>query len=84
MELFYTARFLRGLKKLSPEIQSDLLSSIEDFKDKENHKKLGLHKLQREMRGYHAFSSDFYYRIVIKMVKDKIYFMDVGTQDVYK
>ena len=84
MELFYTARFFRSLKKLSSERQVDIVSSIEEFKNKKNHKRLGLHKLHGEMKAYHAFSANFYYRVIIKIDKDKIYFVDVGTHDVYK
>lgn len=84
MEFLYTAKFLRALKKLAPEIQEDVISSIETFKNKKNHKKLELHKLHGEMKAYHAFSANFYHRVVIKIKKDTVYFMDVGTHDVYK
>lgn len=84
MEFLYTARFLRSLKKLPQELQSDILASIEEYKDIENHKKLNVHKLQGEMKMYYAFSANFYYRIVIKKDKNKVYYMDVGTHDVYK
>lgn len=84
MELLYTAKFLRVLKKLSPEIQNDVIISVEEFKNKKNHKKCNVHKLHGEMKEYYAFSSNFYYRVIIKKSKDKVYCMDVGTHDVYK
>ena len=84
MELLFTARFLRSLKKLSPEVQKDVIASVEEFKNKKNHKKLGLHKLHGDMKAYHAFSSNFYHRVIIKISKTKVYCMDVGTHDVYK
>jgi mRNA-degrading endonuclease YafQ of YafQ-DinJ toxin-antitoxin module len=84
MEFLYTARFLRSLKKLLPEIQSDIFSSVEEFKNKKNHQRLELHKLHGEMKKYHSFSANFYYRVIIKMEKKKVYFMDVGTHEVYK
>lgn len=84
MEFLYTARFLRSLKKLSPEIQSDIIASIEEFKDVKNHNQLALHKLQGKMKTYHAFSANFYYRVIIKIEKKIVYFADVGTHDVYK
>lgn len=84
MEFLFTSRFLRSLRKISPEIQKDIISATEEFGDKNNHKKLGLHKLHGEMKAYHAFSANFYYRIIIKITKNKVYFMDVGTHDVYK
>ncbi len=83
MDFLYTAKFLRSLKKLSPDIQDDIISAVEAFKSKGNHKKLNVHKLQGNMKKYHAFSANFYYRIVIKVQKETVYFMDVGTHDVY-
>ncbi len=84
MEFLYTAKFLRSLKKLSPEIQTDVTSSVIEFKNKKSHQKLALHKLQGKMKKYHAFSANFQYRVVIKIDKETIYFMDVGTHEVYK
>lgn len=84
MEFLFTARFLRSLKKITPEIQIDIISAVEKFKNKDNHQKLNLHKLHGEMKTYHAFSANFYYRIIIKINKNKVYFMDVGTHDIYK
>lgn len=84
MEFLYTAKFLRSLHKLSSEIQVDTVSSVEEFKHTKNNQKLALHKLQGKMKKYHAFSANFYYRIIIKVEKDEVFFMDVGTHDVYK
>ena len=84
MDFLYTAKFLRSLKKLSSAIQVDVISSITEFKDTKNHKLLGLHKLQGKMKKYHAFSANFQYRVIIKIDKKAVYFMDVGTHEVYK
>jgi mRNA-degrading endonuclease RelE of RelBE toxin-antitoxin system len=84
MGFLYTARFLRSLKKLDVRIQTDVINAIEEFKDSKNHKKLDLHKLHGVMKKYHAFSANFYYRIVIRIGKSCIYFIDVGTHDVYQ
>lgn len=84
MELFYTSRFLKSLRKLPSLVQNDVISSVEEFKNKNNHQRLNLHKLHGEMKMYHAFSVNFYYRVVIKISKDNVHFMDVGTHDVYK
>ncbi len=84
MDFLYTAKFLRSLKKLPYDVQSDVISSIEEFKNKKNHQRLELHKLHGEMKAYHAFSANFYHRVVIKIKKGRVYFMDVGTHDVYR
>ena len=84
MEFLYTAKFLRSLKKLSNDIQQDIISSVEEFKNIKNHERLDLHKLQGKMKKYHAFSANFQYRVIIKIDKKAVYFMDVGTHEVYK
>ena len=83
MEFLYTAKFLRSLKKLPHEIQSDVFMAVKAFVDKENHKQLSLHKLHGTMKKYYAFSANFQYRIILKIEKKTIYFMDVGTHEMY-
>ena len=83
MELIYTARFLKSLKKLPVLVQNDIIIAVEEFKHRYNHKKLALHKLHGRMKTYHAFSANFLYRVVIKIEKNKAYCMDVGTHEVY-
>lgn len=84
MDFLYTARFLRSLKKLLPEIQSDITSSVTEFKNKKNYQKLAFHKLQGKMKKYHVFSANFQYRVIVKIDKNSLYFMDVGTHEVYR
>lgn len=84
MEYLYAARFLRSLKKLPTEIQDDVVESVAVLKKNNKAKQLKLHKLHGGMSAYHAFSANFTYRVVIKITKEEIYFMDVGTHDVYK
>ena len=82
MELLYTARFLRSFKKLSTSVQDDCIIAIESFKSGKN-KEIKLHKLHGKMKGYHAFSANFSYRIVVKISGKKVYFMDVGSHVLY-
>lgn len=84
MELFYTARFLRSFTKLEQAVQDDVESAIEDFKKKENHERLKLHKLHGKMKLYHAFSANYSYRIIVKFEKKNVYCMDVGDHRVYE
>ncbi len=66
-DFLYTAKFLRSLRKMDEEVKNDVITAVEAFKKKQNHKRLNLRKLQGRMKKYHAFSANFYYRVVIKM-----------------
>ena len=84
MRYLYTARFLRSLKKCDEAVQDDIIQAVKLFEKKENIKQLKLHKLHGKFKEWHAFSANFSYRIIIKIEKDAIYYLDVGTHDVYK
>ena len=84
MEILYTARFLRSLKKLTAYIQDDVIIAIGKFKQTKNHNQIKLHKLSGEMKGYSAFSANYRYRVIVKMEKKVAYCMDVSTHDVYR
>ena len=84
MEIFFTARFLRSLKKLPKLVQDEVIISVEEFKHIKNHQKLNLHKLHGKMKVYYAFSANFSYRVVVKIEKTRAYIMDVGTHEAYK
>lgn len=84
MHVFYTARFLRSLKKLPKDIQDDVVVACKKFENTKNHESLKLHKLTGGMKAYHAFSVNFRYRVVVKITKGEAYCMDVGTHEVYR
>ena len=85
MQIYFTARFLRSFKKLPDDVQEDAQTAIERFQNNSNITKIKLHKLSGDMKGYHAFSINFRFRAIIKCVKgNKVYFMDIGTHDVYR
>ncbi|MDQ5962630.1 MAG: hypothetical protein QG653_437 [Patescibacteria group bacterium] len=84
MELYFTSRFLRSVKKLHKDIQEDVINAVELFRDKKNHEKLKLHKLHGKFKQYHAFSANFSYRVIVKQDKKKWYCMDVGTHEIYE
>ena len=82
MEFLYTARFLRSLKKLPPLVSDDCVRAVEFFERGER-KELKFHKLHGKFKDLHAFSANFSYRIVVKVVGKVVYFMDVGSHSVY-
>ena len=83
MELLYTRRFLRSLKKLPEDVQRDALTAVERFRTTRAHQSLRLHKLSGRLKKYHAFSVNFSYRIIVEMTKEAVYFMDIGDHDIY-
>jgi mRNA-degrading endonuclease YafQ of YafQ-DinJ toxin-antitoxin module len=84
MELYFTSRFLRSVKKLHKDIQEDVINAVDLFRDKKNHEKLKLHKLHGKSKGYHAFSANFSYRVIVKQNKRDWYCIDVGTHEIYE
>lgn len=84
MEILYTARFLRSLKKMSEETQKETITTLQLLSDEPIHPILKIHKLTGKWRGYHAISVDFRYRIILKMTKKGTYCMDIGTHDIYR
>ncbi|HCC06013.1 TPA: hypothetical protein DEP94_01465 [Candidatus Nomurabacteria bacterium] len=84
MQYFYTARFLRSLKKCEDAVQDDILRAVKLYEKGKSDEILKLHKLHGKMKIYHAFSANFSYRVVIKIGKTETYFMDVGTHEVYR
>ena len=84
MEIFYTRRFLRRLKKLPVGVQEDVIQAVERFSKRENHEQIRLHKLSGRMKKYHAFSANYTHRIVVEIQKEKAYMITVGDHDVYR
>ncbi len=84
MQYLYTARFLRSLKKLDVAILDDVITAIRLFEKGKSNEILKLHKLHGKLKMYHAFSANFIYRVVIKIEKKIVYYIDIGTHNVYK
>ena len=84
MEYLYTARFLRSLKKRDEAVQNDVVSAVKLFEKGINDKALNLHKLHGKFSGYYAFSANFTHRIIIKKAKGAVFYLDVGTHDIYE
>lgn len=83
MQYLYTARFLRSLKRCEEAVQDDVIGAVKLFQAGKNNKILKLHKLHGKFKAYHAFSVNFSYRVIIKMSKQAIYYVDVGTHNIY-
>lgn len=83
MQHFYTARFLRSLKKCEAAVQDDVFRAVTLFEKGKSDEILKLHKLHGKFKPYHAFSANFSYRIIVKIGKGAVYYVDIGTHDIY-
>ncbi len=85
MEVYYSSRFRRHYKKLSPSIK--FLAQKKDalFRKNPRDPKLKLHGLGGALKGYFAFSIDFHYRIIVRFRdENSALFYDIGTHDIYE
>lgn len=83
MQYLYTARFLRSLKKCEEAVQDDIVRAVILFEKGKSNETLRLHKLHGKFKAYHAFSANFSYRVILKIEKSAVYYVDVGTHDIY-
>lgn len=84
MEVYYSSRFLRQLKKLHKPLQDEVLEKIELFKDLKNHKQLKVHSLSGKFETYNSFSINFAYRIIFDYIsKNEVILLKVGDHDIY-
>ena len=85
MEIYYKPSFLREFKKLPIELQEEVIDRIELFKDKENHKKLKVHKLKGRLKDFYSFSASYSHRIIFSYEsKAKVVLLGIGDHDIYK
>lgn len=67
MEVSYKPSFLRTFKKLPRDLQDDVYTAIELFKEKRNHERLRVHKLKGELKGLCSLSVNHTHRIIFEM-----------------
>jgi addiction module RelE/StbE family toxin len=84
IKVIYTNYFLRSFKKLNPNLKDEVKEKIELFKNKENHQKLKVHKLQGKLAGRFAFSVNYSIRIIFKQEGESVTFLlEVGDHSIY-
>jgi len=66
IEVCFKPSFVRQAKRLDKELFDEVLEKIEQFRDKNNHKKLGIHKLHGPLAGKWSFSVNYKIRIVFE------------------
>jgi len=84
MEYAFAPRFLRSFKRLPKSVQDDALYAIDQFKKDSHTPHLRLHKLSGKLKKYHAFSVNFSYRIIVHIHQTEVWFINVGSHDMYQ
>jgi addiction module RelE/StbE family toxin len=85
MRIYYSSKFEREYKKLTPKIkglaeEKEILFRADPFS-----KKLDTHKLSGRLKEYWAFSIDNKYRIIFEFAKKNIvWFHSVGDHSIYQ
>ena len=85
MNILYAKSFLRGFKKLSPEVRKTASEKEDVFIDNSFEKSLKTHKLKGKLKGCYSFSVDFNYRIVFRFIdKNTVLFLLIGNHSIYQ
>ena len=83
--VLYKPSFVRQYKKLEPALKKEVKAKIEQFKDRDNHNQLEVHKLKGKLSGRYSFSVNYKYRIVFTYEsQDTAVLLGIGDHDVYR
>jgi mRNA-degrading endonuclease YafQ of YafQ-DinJ toxin-antitoxin module len=87
MEVGYSPTFLRMLKSLPLELQTEAIEKVELFQKQSNHPQLKTHKLKGRLSGRYSFSVNYRMRIVFTYLNTKkpriAYLLAIGDHAVY-
>lgn len=81
----YTSSFLREYKKLEPALKEEVKKKIDEFRNRNNHQKLDVHKLHGKHKDCYSFSVDYRNRIAFEYTdKNEVALLGVGDHDLYR
>lgn len=82
--IIYSSRFLRSLKKASPELRKKIDERMVLFKQYPSHATLHVHRLTGSLSGYSAFSVTHNFRVIFKYVDPHSVWIETsGNHDLY-
>ena len=85
MEIYYSSKFEREYKRLPLKVKLAAEKKEKLFRKNPKEKSLKTHKLTGKLKQYHSFSIDYQYRIIFEFAsKNKVWFLSVGTHEIYK
>lgn len=83
--IFYSAHFLRALKRLKPQYTDVIGEQFELFKENCFDPRLKTHKLKGKLKGFWSFSLTHSHRVIFEFVEEDIVgFVDVGDHSIYQ
>lgn len=85
IEIFFSPRFKKSIKKLSLEAIEALTQKQTLFMINPFNPSLKTHKLTGKLSQYYSFSITNSYRIIFEFLnKNKVVFINIGTHEIYK
>ena len=85
IEIHFSKSFDRLMRKIESEMLESISEKIEEFREKDNHQRLKVHKLKGRLAGFYAFSIDYKYRIVFQWLSsNSALLLDFGDHSVYE
>ncbi|MBI4137665.1 MAG: type II toxin-antitoxin system mRNA interferase toxin, RelE/StbE family [Candidatus Sungbacteria bacterium] len=84
INIVYTARFLKSLKRLTPRIKDAPKAREQIFRNNPFDPRLKTHKLHGRFTGFRAYSVDYTYRVIFVFDREKrIIYYDIGDHSLY-
>lgn len=81
----FTPEFFRRLRKLESQLQEIAFKKIELFRDRNNHRRLEVHKLHGKYAGFFGFSIDRKKRIMFEWISnEEARLHTVGDHSIYE
>ena len=78
----YSSRFIRTFRKMSADLQDEIVEKVDLLKDLRNHKRLKVHKLSGKLRSVWSFSINYRIRATFAKPKKNVIVLEtVGTHD---
>ena len=85
MKIYYSSKFAREYKKLPIKIKKTAENKEIIFRHNPFDSRLKTHRLTGKLKDFWSFSIDYKYRVVFEIIDEKtVWFLDVGTHDIYR
>lgn len=83
IDVAFSVRFLKSLKKMSEPLIDEVVEKIEEFKNSKNHGKLKVHKLHGALKNCFSFSVNYNIRIIFEYgnSKNQVVLLGIGKHD---
>ena len=83
IDVAFSLRFLKSLKKMPPPLIDEVSEKIEEFKNSKNHEKLKVHKLHGTLKGCFSFSVNYNIRIIFEYgnSKNQVILLGIGKHE---